>query len=62
VSRIRACRNHLRKITPDGVVSTYATGGLQDVTGIVGDENGRIYASNWAGGSLFDITESPAQG
>ncbi|HEU5134116.1 MAG TPA: hypothetical protein VFU13_03130 [Steroidobacteraceae bacterium] len=46
------------KITPDGVVATYATGGgLQDVIGIVGDENGRIYASNWAGGSLFDITD-----
>jgi sugar lactone lactonase YvrE len=46
------------KITPDGVVATYATGGgLQDVIGIVGDENGRVYASNWAGGSLFDITD-----
>jgi len=46
------------KITPDGAISTYATGGgLQDVIGIVGDENGRIYASNWAGGSLFDITD-----
>ena len=46
------------KVTPDGVVSTYATGGgLQDVIGIVGDENGRVYASNWAGGSLFDITD-----
>lgn len=46
------------KIAPDGVVSTYATGGgLQDVIGIVGDENGGIYASNWAGGSLFDITD-----
>jgi hypothetical protein len=46
------------KITPGGVVSTYASGGgLQDVIGIVGDENGRIYASNWAAGSLFDITD-----
>jgi len=46
------------KITPDGVVATYATGGgLQDVIGIVGDENGRVYASNWAAGSLFDITD-----
>jgi hypothetical protein len=45
------------KITPHGVVSTYATGGgLQDVIGIVGDENGRVYASNWAAGSLYDIT------
>jgi hypothetical protein len=46
------------KITPQGVVSNYATGGgLQDVIGIVGDESGRIYASNWAAGSLFDITD-----
>jgi hypothetical protein len=46
------------RITPDGVVSTYASGGgLQDVIGIVGDEYGRIYASNWAAGSLFDITD-----
>jgi hypothetical protein len=46
------------KIAPDGVVATYATGGgLQDVIGIVGDENGRVYASNWAAGSLFDITD-----
>jgi hypothetical protein len=46
------------KITPDGVVSTYATGGgLQDVIGIVGDENGRIFASIWAAGSIFDITD-----
>jgi hypothetical protein len=46
------------RITPTGVVSTYATGGgLQDVIGVVGDENGRVYASNWAAGSLFDITD-----
>ncbi len=46
------------KITPEGVVATYATGGgLQDVIGIVGAENGRVYASNWAAGSLFDITD-----
>jgi hypothetical protein len=46
------------KITPDGAISTYATGGgLQDVIGIVGDENGRLFASNWAGGSLYDITD-----
>jgi sugar lactone lactonase YvrE len=46
------------KITPDGVVSTYATGGgLQDVIGIVGDENGRVYASNWAAGQLYEITD-----
>lgn len=46
------------RITPNGAVSTYATGGgLQDVIGIVGDENGRVYASNWAGGSLYEITD-----
>jgi sugar lactone lactonase YvrE len=46
------------KITPQGVVSTYATGGgLQDVIGVVGDEGGRVFASNWAGGSLYDITD-----
>jgi sugar lactone lactonase YvrE len=45
------------KITPDGTVSTYATGGgLQDVIPIVGDENGNVYAGNWASGTLFNIT------
>ncbi len=45
------------KITPAGVVSTYATGGgLQDVIGIVGDENGQVYASNWASGVIYNIT------
>ena len=44
-------------IAPDGTVSTYATGGgLQDVIGIVGDEDGRVYASNWASGRVYDIT------
>jgi sugar lactone lactonase YvrE len=45
------------KITPDGTVSTYALGGgLQDVASIVGDENGNVYAGNWASGTLFNIT------
>jgi len=45
------------KITPDGSVSTYATaGGLQDVVSIVGDENGNVYAANWASGTFFNIT------
>lgn len=44
-------------ITPSGVVSTYAQGGgLQDVIGIVGDENGNVYASNWASGNVYEIT------
>lgn len=45
------------KITPDGTVSTYASGGgLQDVISIVGDENGNVYAANWASGTFFNIT------
>jgi sugar lactone lactonase YvrE len=45
------------KITPDGTVSTYASGGgLQDVVAILGDENGNVYAGNWASGTLFNIT------
>lgn len=45
------------KITPDGTVSTYASGGgLQDVVSIVSDENGNVYAGNWASGTLFNIT------
>lgn len=44
-------------IAPNGTVSTYAAGGgLQDVVGIVGDDNGQVYASNWASGALYKIT------
>lgn len=44
-------------ITPDGTVSTYASGPpLQDVIGIVGDENGQIYANNWFSGVIYNIT------
>jgi sugar lactone lactonase YvrE len=44
-------------ITPDGTVSTYASGPpLQDVIGIVGDDNGQIYAANWGSGVIFNIT------
>ncbi|HEX5056127.1 MAG TPA: hypothetical protein VFX02_06480 [Gammaproteobacteria bacterium] len=46
------------RITPGGAISTYASGGgLQDVIGIVGDENGQIYASNWASGRIYKITD-----
>jgi len=49
-------------ITPDGVVSTLASGGgLRDVIGIVGDGHGRLFASNWEGGQLFDITGGNVQ-
>jgi hypothetical protein len=45
------------KITPDGNLSTYASGGgLQDVVAIFGDEQGNVYAGNWATGTLFNIT------
>jgi sugar lactone lactonase YvrE len=44
-------------ITPDGTVSTYASGPpLQDVIGIIGDENGRIYVNNWFSGVIYNIT------
>jgi hypothetical protein len=44
-------------ITPDGTVSTYASGPpLQDVIGIIGDENGQIYANNWFSGVIYNIT------
>jgi hypothetical protein len=44
-------------IAPDGVISTYASGGpLQDVVGIVGDEHGQVYASNYSSGVIFNIT------
>ncbi len=45
-------------ITPDGTVSTYASGPpLQDVIGIVGDENGQIYVNNWFSGVIYNITD-----
>jgi sugar lactone lactonase YvrE len=44
-------------IAPDGTISTYASGGpLMDVVGIVGDERGQIYASNYSSGVIFNIT------
>jgi hypothetical protein len=44
-------------ITPDGTVSTYASGPpLKDVIGIVGDENGQIYVNNWFSGVIYNIT------
>lgn len=44
-------------ITPGGVVSVLANGGgLLDVIGVVGDENGEIYAGNFNTGRLFRVT------
>jgi len=44
-------------IAPDGAISTYASGGpLRDVVGIVGDDNGQVYASNYSSGVIFNIT------
>jgi len=44
-------------ITPDGTVSTYASGPpLQDLVGIVGDDDGQIYVANWGSGVIFNIT------
>jgi len=46
------------KFTPDGVEQTYASGGgLADVIGIVGDENGEIYACNWQSGRVYRVTD-----
>jgi hypothetical protein len=45
------------KITPDGAVSTYASGApLLDVVSVLTDENGNVYAGNWASGTLYNIT------
>lgn len=44
-------------IAPDGSISTYASGGpLRDVVGIVGDEHGQVYASNYSSGAIFNVT------
>lgn len=45
------------RLNPEGAISTYASGsGLQDVIGVVGDENGNVYAVNWSSGDLYEIT------
>lgn len=45
------------RITPDGTSSILATGGgLRDVIGVVGDENGDLYAGNYKGRQLYRIT------
>jgi len=46
------------RISPDGKQSVLATGnGLKDVIGVVGDENGEIYAGNYKGGELFRLID-----
>lgn len=46
------------RITPDGVSSILATGnGLLDVIGVVGDENGELYAGNYRSGQLYKVTD-----
>lgn len=45
------------RITPDGTKTIYATGGgLKDVIGITGDEQGEIYAGNRNSGELYRVT------
>lgn len=44
-------------ISPAGEVSTLAQGGgLSDVIGVVGDEEGNIYAGNWSSGEFYRVT------
>ncbi len=46
------------KISPDGEISAYAQGGgLQDVIGVAGDGNGRIFTGTYSQGKLFEITD-----
>jgi len=46
------------RITPNGDISALATGkGLDDVIGVVGDENGELYAGNYKGRQLYRITD-----
>ena len=45
------------QFTPGGERSILASGGgLMDVIGVVGDEQGNIYAGNWFSGELYQIT------
>ena len=46
------------RITPSGDSSVLAAGGgLRDVIGVVGDENGELYAGNYKGRQLYRITD-----
>ena len=46
------------RITPGGVSSVLAQGnGLMDVIGVVGDENGEVYAGNYKGRQLYKVSD-----
>ena len=45
------------KFSPDGAQSNYLSeGGLLDVVGIVFDDDGNLYLSNWSSGQIFKST------
>lgn len=49
------------RFAPDGTQEVFATGGgLADVIGVAGDENGQIFACNWSTGQVFNITSGTA--
>ena len=50
------------RISPNGESTVLATGGgLRDVIGVVGDENGELYAGNYKGRQLFRITDGTVE-
>jgi len=50
------------RITPNGVSSVLAQGnGLMDVIGVVGDENGEIYAGNYKGRQLYKVSNGDVE-
>lgn len=49
------------RISPDGASSVLAQGnGLMDVIGVVGDENGEVYAGNYKGRQLYKVSDGKA--
>lgn len=46
------------RISPDGISEVLAQGGgLNDVIGVIGDENGEIYAGNFDGRQIYRVTD-----